>query len=81
MARGQVSSPDGVDPEPWRAEIRSKARADKIRVMTIRSGDQAIAVRRLGIPKDHELAVLSAAMQRGGSRRTLWRGRSSWKQC
>ena len=65
LARGEVSSPDGVDPEQWRAEIRSKARADKIRVMTIRSGDRAIAVRRLSIPKDQELAVLSAAMQRG----------------
>ena len=49
----------------WRAEIRSKARADKIRVMTLRPGDRAIAVRRLSIPKDQELAVLSAAMQRG----------------
>ena len=33
--------------------------------MTIRSGDQAIAVRRLSIPQDQELAALSAAMQRG----------------
>ena len=33
--------------------------------MTIRSGDRAIAVRRLSIPKDQELAVLSATMQRG----------------
>jgi len=47
LTRGEVSSPDGVDPEPWRAEIRSKARADKIRVMTIRFGDRAIAARRL----------------------------------
>lgn len=65
LARGEVSSPDGVDPEKWRAEIRSKARADKIRVMTIRSGDRAIAVRRLSIPKDQELDVVSATMQRG----------------
>ena len=65
LARGEVSSPDGVDPEQWRAEIRSKARADKIRVMTLRSRDRAIAVRRLSIPKDQELAGLSAAMQRG----------------
>ena len=34
-------------------------------MITIRSGDRAIAVRRLSIPKDQELAVLSAAMQRG----------------
>jgi len=43
LRRGQVSSPEGVDPEQWRAEIRAKARADKIRVITIRSGDRAIA--------------------------------------
>ena len=65
LARGEVSSADGVDPEQWRAEIRSKARADKIRVITLRSGDRAIAVRRLSIPKDQGLEVLSAAMQRG----------------
>jgi hypothetical protein len=65
LARGEVSSPDGADPELRRAEIRSKARADKIRVMTIRSGGRAIAVRRLSIPKDQELAVSSAAMQLG----------------
>jgi len=65
LRRGEVSSPEDVDPEQWRAEIRAKARADKIRVMTIRSGDRAIAVRRLSIPKDQELAVLSAAMERG----------------
>jgi len=29
---------DGVDPEEWRAEIRAKARADKIPVITIRDG-------------------------------------------
>ena len=43
LRRGQVISPDGVDPEQWRAEIRAKARADKVRVITIRSGDRAIA--------------------------------------
>ena len=43
LRRGEVSSPEGVDPELWRAEIRAKARADKIRVITIRSGDRAIA--------------------------------------
>ena len=32
LRRGQVSSPEGVDPELWRAQIRAKARADKIRV-------------------------------------------------
>ena len=34
LARGEVSSADGVDPEQWRAEIRAKARADEIRVIT-----------------------------------------------
>jgi hypothetical protein len=28
--RGQVSSPEGADPEQWRAEIRAQARKDKI---------------------------------------------------
>ena len=65
LRRGQVSSPEGVDPEQWRAEIRAKARADKIRVITIRAGDRAIAWRRRTVPKDQELAVLSAALERG----------------
>ena len=55
LARGEVSSADGVDPEQWRAEIRAKARADEIRVITLRSGDRAIAGRRLSIPNDQEL--------------------------
>ncbi len=65
LRRGQVTSPEGVDPEQWRAEIRAKARADKVRVFTIRSGDRAIAARRRTVPKDQELAVLTAAMERG----------------
>jgi hypothetical protein len=65
LRRGQVSSPEGVDPEQWRAEIRAKARADKIRVCTIRSGDRAIAARRRTVPKDQEFAVLSAALEFG----------------
>jgi len=65
LRRGQVTPPDGVEPEQWRAEIRAKARADKIRVFTIRSGDRAIAARRLSVPKDQELGVLTAAMERG----------------
>ena len=64
LQRGQVSSPEGVDPELWRAEIRGKARADKIRVFTIRSGDRAIAGLRRTVPKDQEFAVLSAALER-----------------
>jgi hypothetical protein len=65
LRRGEVSSPEGVDPELWRAEIRAKARADKIRVFTIRSGDRAIAGLRRTVPKDQEFAVLSAALERG----------------
>lgn len=65
LRRGRVSSPDGVDPEQWRAEIRAKARADKIRVITIRAGDRAIATRQRSIPKDQELAELTRELDRG----------------
>jgi hypothetical protein len=64
LRRGQVSSPEGVDAEEWRAEIRAKARADKIRVITIRDGDRAIAARQRRIPKDQELAELSRELER-----------------
>ncbi len=46
LTRGQVSSPEGTDPELWRAEIRAEARKDKIPVATFRNGDRAIAMRR-----------------------------------
>jgi hypothetical protein len=36
LRRGQVVSPSGVDVEAWRRDIRAKARADKIRIATIR---------------------------------------------
>jgi hypothetical protein len=45
LRRGQVSSPEGVDPEQWRAEIRAQARKDKIRVVTSRHGAVAFAAR------------------------------------
>lgn len=45
--------------------MRAKARADKIRVITIRVGDRAIAARNRSIPKDRELEELTAAMERG----------------
>jgi hypothetical protein len=64
LRRGQVSSPDGVDADQWRAEIRAKARADKIRVITIRDGDRAIATRQRSIPKDQELAELTRELDR-----------------
>lgn len=64
LHRGQVSSPDGVDPEEWRAEIRAKARAGKLRVITIRDGDRAIAARHRNVPKHQELAELTVALER-----------------
>jgi hypothetical protein len=64
LRRGWVTSPEGVDPEEWRAEIRAKARADKIRVMTMRDGDRAIAARHRKIPEDQELAELSRELGR-----------------
>jgi hypothetical protein len=64
LQRGQVTSPEGVNPEEWRAEIRAKARADKIRVITIRHGDRAIGARHRSVPKDQELVELTAALER-----------------
>ena len=64
LRRGEVSSPEGVDPEAWRAEIRAKARADKVRVFTFRSGDRAIAGLRRVVAKDQEMVELSAVLKR-----------------
>lgn len=71
LRRGRVSSPDGVEPQEWRAEIRAKARADKIRVITIRDGDRAIAARHWSIPKDQELAELADALERTEALRSV----------
>lgn len=65
LRRGRVSSPEGADPEAWRAQIRAQARADKIRVITLRDGDRAIAARHRQIPEDQELAELSRELARG----------------
>lgn len=65
LRRGRVSSPEGADPEAWRAQIRAQARADKIRVITLRDGDRAIAARHREIPEDQELAELSRELGRG----------------
>ena len=54
LHRGYVTSPTGVDPEEWRAEIRAQARKDKIRITTIRDGDRAIAARKRVLPADQE---------------------------
>ena len=48
LHRGYVSSPDGVDPEAWRAQIRRQARQDKVRVITRRDGARAFALARAG---------------------------------
>lgn len=44
LHRGQVSAPEGVDPEAWREEIRRQARQAKIRVLTRRAGASAFAM-------------------------------------
>jgi hypothetical protein len=56
LRRGQVSSPEGVDPEQWRAQIRGQARKDKIRVVTSRHGDAAFAVRHRSV-SDAEMQI------------------------
>jgi hypothetical protein len=45
LHRGYVSSPNEIDPDAWRAQIRAQARRDKIRVITSRDGERAIAIR------------------------------------
>jgi len=61
LRRGQVVSPAGVDVETWRREIRAKARADKIRVATIRDGERAIALKR----REYTDAEARAELERG----------------
>src|SRR6476646_3625421 len=64
LRRGHVSSPEGVDPDEWRAEIRRKARQDKIRVITSRDGDGAFAMLNREIPDDEALEVMRHAFDR-----------------
>ena len=61
LTRGQVSSPEGTDPELWRAEIRAKACKDKIRVATHREGDRAFAMRH----RNDSDAEVRAELERG----------------
>ena len=61
LRRGQVVSPPSVEIEAWRAEIRAKARADKIRVATIRDGQVAIAIRQ----REYSDAEVRAELERG----------------
>jgi hypothetical protein len=65
LRRGQVSSPEGADLEKWRAEIRAKARADRVGVMTFRDGVRAVAVRHRRISKDQELGEMRRELDRG----------------
>lgn len=64
LRRGHVSSPEGVDPDEWRAEIRRKARQDKIRVITSRDGDGAFAMLNRKIPDDEAMEVMRHAFDR-----------------
>ena len=64
LRRGQVSSPEGVDPDEWRAEIRRKARQDKIRVITSRDGAGAFAMLNRKIPDDQAMEVMRHAFDR-----------------
>jgi hypothetical protein len=52
LRRGEVMSREGVDPEEWRAEIRRKARQDKVHVMTSSSGARAFATLNRPVPTD-----------------------------
>jgi hypothetical protein len=64
LRRGHVSSPEGVDPDEWREEIRRKARQDKIRVVTSRDGDGAFAMLNRKIPDDQAMEVMRHAFDR-----------------
>jgi hypothetical protein len=73
LHRGQVSSPPGADPEEWRARIRAQARKDKIRVITIRDGDRAIAARRRVTSAEQERMELRDEFERYELLRSLRR--------
>jgi hypothetical protein len=61
LRRGQVVSPPGVDIEAWRAELRAKARADKLRLATVRDGGVAIAIRQ----REYSDAEVRGELERG----------------
>jgi hypothetical protein len=61
---GEVSSPDGVDPQAWRRAIRRQARWDRIRVVTTRVDDaRAFATLNRTVPPDQVLAVKEQALE------------------
>jgi hypothetical protein len=81
LHRGHVSSPEGVDPEQWRAQIRAQARRDKIRVVTFRDGDRAIAARNRTASDDElrcELDRMQALRQLAAAARALGHEPGSW---
>jgi hypothetical protein len=62
LRRGEVSAPDGVDPDQWREDIRRQARQDKIRVITTRDGDRAFAMLNRKIPDDQAMHAMRQAL-------------------
>jgi hypothetical protein len=81
LHRGHVSSPKGVDPEQWRSQIRAQARRDKIRVVTFRDGDRAIAARNRTASDDElrcELDRMQALRQLAAAARALGHEPGSW---
>jgi hypothetical protein len=64
LRRGEVSSPEGSDPEAWRAEIRRKARQDKISVSTSRGGDRAFAIVNRTIAREQDQDATARELER-----------------
>jgi hypothetical protein len=77
LARGYVSSPEDVDPDVWRDQIRGQARQDKVRVITRRSATGAFAMRNRTVPEEQALAVMPMNRFTRGSRSALRKG-SIW---
>jgi hypothetical protein len=81
LRRGHVSSPEGVDPEQWRAQIRAQARRDKIRVVTFRDGERAIAMRNRTASEQevrYELDRMQALRELAAAARALGHEPGSW---
>jgi len=81
LHRAYVSSPDGVDPEAWRSEIRAQARRDQLRVITSRDGDRAIAARQRTVGDQEVRAELDRAnvlSQLAGAARALGHEPGHW---
>jgi hypothetical protein len=53
LHRGQVSSPEGVEPEGWRKEIRRQARHEKLLIITRRDGQRALAMLNRALAAEH----------------------------